>query len=316
VGLTGIGSRIGRRVVERRCGPPLHGADEGANPCRSPSTSLIVPTRRDFGKGVFAWRASLVPDDGCRAASLGEPLVLSSSIVSRGVVLLEPDQFGELHSVDLKAAIVLARCPRCGTRVRVLPYDVLPYKQYSLAVIAELVSTYSTGAWSLRDVVWDLLGEHTPSHTTLHGWTEGLGAHVLGLPGGEAGGVPFSRFVVEARARVAALAQVEQASFRVDERRYRSEARRERLAGVAMLIAVAQLVAGAPASDALARCRGLALVWSSSCVLVFPSRLSCTPIEHRRRPGGPRCRHPPPASRDRCPTRTRSPPGASSRSRP
>jgi hypothetical protein len=243
-------------------------------------------------------------------------LVLSASIVSRGVVLLERDEFGEPHSVDLQADIVLARCPRCGTRARVLPYDVLPYKRYSLAVITELVSTYATWSSSLRSVVWDLLGERTPSHTTLHGWTEGLGAHVLGLPGGEAGGVPFSRFVVEARARLAPVAQVVQAPLRVDECRYRSEARRERLAGVAMLIAVAQLVAGAPASDSLARCRRLALVWSNSCVLVFPSRFSCTAIEHRRRPDGPRSRYPPQASRDRCPTRTRSPPGASSKSRP
>jgi hypothetical protein len=242
--------------------------------------------------------------------------VLSASRVSRGVILLERDEFGELHSVDLEAAIVLARCPRCGTRTRVLPYDVLPYKRYSVAVITELVCTYATWSSSLRGVVWDLLGERTPSHTTLHGWTEGLGAHVLGLPGGEAGGVPFSRFVVEAQARVAPVAQLVQAPFWVDERRYRSQARRERLAGVAMLIAVAGMVVGAPASDALTQCRRLALVWSNSCVLVFPGRLSCTAIEHRRRPDGPGSRHPPQASRDRCPTRTRSPPGASSRSHP
>jgi hypothetical protein len=242
--------------------------------------------------------------------------VLTTSIVSRGLVLLESDEFGELHSVDLQAAIVLARCPRCGTRARVLPYDVLPYKRYSLALITALVSTYATWSSSLRGVVWDLLGERTPSHTTLHGWTEGLGAHVLGLPGGEAGGLPFSRFVVEARARVAAVAQMVQAPFWVDERRYRSQARRERLAGVAMLIAVAGTVVGELDSSSLAQCRRLALVWSNSCVLVFPSRFSCTAIEHRRRPDGPGSRHPPQASRDRCPTRTRSPPGASSRSRP
>ncbi len=167
---------------------------QGANPCQSLSTFPIVSTTGGFGKGVFAWRANLVPDDGCRAASLGEPLVLSASTVSRGVVLLERDEFGELHSIDLQAAIVLARCPRCGTRTRVLPYDVLPYKQYSVALIAELASTYAKGSASLRSVAWDLLGERTPSHTTLHGWTEGLGAHALGLPGGEAGGLPFSRF--------------------------------------------------------------------------------------------------------------------------
>ena len=82
----------------------------GANSCRSPSTFPIVPTRRGFGKGVFAWKASRVPYDGCRAASLGEPLVLSTATVSRGVVLLERDAFGELVSIDLQAAIVLARC--------------------------------------------------------------------------------------------------------------------------------------------------------------------------------------------------------------
>ena len=242
--------------------------------------------------------------------------MLSASIVSRGVVLLERDEFGEPHSVELQADIVLARCPRCGTRARVLPYDVLPYKRYSLAVITELVSTYTTWSASLRSVVWDLLGERTPSHTTLHGWTEGLGAHALGLPGGEIGGVPFSRFVVDAQARVARLAQVMQAPLWVDERRYRSEARRERLAGMAMLIAVAGLVAGERDSSSLAQCRRLALVWSNSCVLVFPSQFPCTAIEHGRCPDGPRSRYPPQASRDRCPTRTRSPPGASSKSRP
>jgi hypothetical protein len=242
--------------------------------------------------------------------------VLSTSIVSRGVVLLERDEFGELHSVELQAEIVLARCSRCGTRTRVLPYDVLPYKRYSVAVIAELASTYSSGSASLRKVVWDLLGERTPSHTTLHAWTEGLGAHVLALPGGAAGGVPFSRFLFEAQARTPALAQVVQTRFSVDERRYRCEERRERLAGVVLLLAVAALVVGAPASHSLAQCRRLALVWSNSCVLLFPSRFSCTAIEHHGRPGGPRSRHPPHTSRDRCPTRTRSPPGASSRSPP
>ena len=165
-------------------------------------------------------------------------------------------------------------------------------------------------------MAWDLLGERTPSHTTLHGWTEGLGAHVLGLPGGEAGGVPFSRFVIEAQARVVALAQVVQAPFWVDERRYRSEARRERLAGVAMLFAVARLVTDTPMRAALAQCRRLALVWSNSCVLLFPSRFSCTAIEHRGRLHGPGSRYPPQACRDRCPTPTKSPPGASSRSPP
>ncbi len=238
------------------------------------------------------------------------------------MILLERDAFGELVSVDLQAAIVLARCPRCGTRPRVLPYDVLPYKQYSVAVIAAVVSSYASGSVSLRSVVWDLLGERTPSHTTLHGWSDGLGAHVLGLPGGELGGVRFSGFMVEAQARMPAVAQVAQEPFAVDERRYRSEERRERLAGVAMFLALAQLltlaqlVVGQMAVNWLARCRRLALLWSNSCVLVFPSRFSCTAIELKRRPYGAGSGHPPQTTPDRCPTRTRSPPGASSRSPP
>ena len=53
------------------------------------------------------------------------------------MILLERDELGELHTVELRVAIALARCPRCGTRPRVLPCDVLPRKQYSLAVITE-----------------------------------------------------------------------------------------------------------------------------------------------------------------------------------
>ncbi|MCP4901459.1 MAG: hypothetical protein GY906_31220, partial [bacterium] len=77
----------------------------------------------------------------CRTENAGEPLELSGSTVSRGVILLERDEAGELHTVKVEADIALARCPCCGTRPRVLPYDVLPYKRYALPVIAEQVAT-------------------------------------------------------------------------------------------------------------------------------------------------------------------------------
>ena len=231
------------------------------------------------------------------------------------MILLERDEAGELHTVKLEADIALARCPCCGRRPRVLPCDVLPYKRYALTVIAEQVATYAQGSSSLRTVAWNLLGERTPSHTTLHGWTEGLGAHALGLPGGEAGGLPFSRFVAEAQARVAPVGAVLEADFWVDERRYRCEARRERLAGVARVLAVAGTVTDLPGTEALAQCRRLSLAWSGACVLVFPSRFLCTGIEQRSGPDLPPSRRRHRTSRDRCQTRTRSPPGASSRSR-
>jgi len=240
--------------------------------------------------------------------------VLSASTVSRGLIVLEQDKLGQMHTVKLTTEIALARCLRCGTRARVLPYDVLPYKLYSLTVITKLVITYTTGNWSLRDAVWDLLGEPTPAHTTLHGWTEGLGAHVLGLPGAQTHGAPFSRFVFEAQARMAPIAQVVHAPFSVDERRYRSQARRERLAGLAMLMALAGLVAGELNTNALVWCRHLILLWSNTCVLVFPSQFPCTPIELASSANRAESEPPPVGSSDPCPTRTRSPPGASSRS--
>ncbi len=126
------------------------------------------------------------------------------------MILLERDEAGELHTVEVQADIALARCPCCGTRPRVLPYDVLPYERYTLAVIAEQVAT-------------------------------------------------------DAKARVAQVGAVREAEFRVDERRYRSEARHERLAGMAKVIAVAKIVTGLSAADALAQCRRLILAWSGSC---------------------------------------------------
>ena len=242
--------------------------------------------------------------------------------MARGVVLLERDDSEELQTVEVEAQIALARCPRCGTRPRVLPYDVMPRKRYALTVIGELTATYCQWTEGLRPVVWDLLGERTPSHTTLHGWTEGLGAYALGLPGGEAGGAPFSRFAAEVQTRARWAWAVFEAPQSVDARRYRSEGRRERLSAVARVIALAQAVTELSEPRAvtelsephsLCECRRLALQWSSSCVFVFPSRFFSTAIEHpsgadRR---GWRQREPP--RRHRCPIRTRSPPGASSR---
>lgn len=218
--------------------------------------------------------------------------------------------------VPLVATVALARCLQCGTRPRVLPCDVLPRKTYGLAVIEHDVSEYSRGDRSLRQVAWGQFGDRTPAHTTLHGWTEGLGAHALGRPGGDLGGAPMSRFVAEVEPRMPEVAFAMRADVHPDPRRYRSEPRRDRLAAVIRTMAVVTAVAGMEHPHAMAECRRLALVWSESSVLVFPSRLLCTAIEQRDRSKSPRSRSSCQRSRDRCPTRTRSPPGASSRSHP
>ncbi len=259
------------------------------------------------------------PDERCRAA-WGEALVLSSSRVSRGLSLFESDAMGEWFTVELEANIALAHCRRCRGRPRVLPSDVLPYKHYSVSVIAALAGAYTAAGWaeSLRTVVWELLGERTPAHTTLHGWTEGLGAHALGLPAGEfageAEGCPFSRVLAESEARTPAVRALWASEIEVAPCRYRTEGRHERLSALARVLAVAHTVSNTPGPGALAAWRGLIMRWSGSFGLRFPSRISCTGIEQRseldRRGSGARSR----LSRRRCPIRTRSPPGASSKS--
>lgn len=243
-------------------------------------------------------------------------MALTRSTVTRGLVLLEPDESGELETVSVVATVAIGRCARCKRRCRVLPCDALPRKLYGLAVIEHELAEYSRGDRSLRQVAWGQLGRRAPAHTTLHGWTEGLGAHALGRPGGDAGGAPMSRFVADAEARVPEARGAMAADVQADPRRFRSESRHDRLVAVIRTMAIVTTVAGLPHPRAIAECRRLALRWSKSSVLVFPSRLSCTAIEHRDRSQSPRSRAPLARSRDRCPTPTRSPPGASSRSHP
>ena len=159
-------------------------------------------------------------------------MALTRSTVARGLVLLEPDGSGVDQMVMVEAAVALARCQRCGTCRRVLPCDALARKTYGLAVIEQEISDYSRGDRSLRQVAWSQLGERTPAHTTLHGWSEGLGAHALGRPGGELGGAPISRLIAEAEPRVPGIVEVLRSEPEPDPRRYRSKARRARLAAV------------------------------------------------------------------------------------
>ena len=147
---------------------------------------------------------SAARDAQCRAA--GGRMERSKSTVRRGLVLLEADAVGELTTVTIVAVVAIAKCNRCGARARVLPCEVLPRKTFGLTVIEHEVARYAHGDRSLRQVAWSQLGEKAPAHTTLHGWTEGLGAHALGRPGGDAGGAPMSRFVTEATSRAPEVA--------------------------------------------------------------------------------------------------------------
>lgn len=229
-------------------------------------------------------------------------------------MLLEPDESGVQRTVAVSARVALARCDRCGSRFRVLPCDAQPRKTYGLALIEHEVWAYSRGDRSLRQVAWSQLGDRAPAHTTLHGWTEGLGAHALGRRGGDLGGAPMSRLLGEAEPRVPEIAGLLRSKSVPDPRRYRSEARRDRLAAVITTMTAAPILTDVSHPHAMAECRRLSLSWSNVSALEFPSRFLRTAIEHRDRSKPRRSCSSSRRTRDRCPTRTRSPPDASSRS--
>ena len=197
----------------------------------------------------------------------------------------------------VEAVIVRARCDRCGSRIRVLPYDILPRKLYGLAVIEVLVVEYAEGEKSLRGVAWGVAGERTPAHATLYAWGEGAGDHCEGRRLGEvSGGQPHAVLEAETQARLPATRDVQTPA--VDERRYRSEARRERLAAGARLLLMAVLATGVSSPFALVSWCALALSWErSSRVLSFTAPIlfrtgrSCTCLEQVETPT--RARSPP-----------------------
>jgi len=113
-------------------------------------------------------------------------LKLTNTTVERGSFMFEKDDEGIDTVVKRTVIIALVKCPICKSRLRLLPADILPYKLYTLPVIELSAGFYNRGDLSLRHVAWDLFyGDRTPAHTTLHAWTEGLGAWWLGQPIGE-----------------------------------------------------------------------------------------------------------------------------------
>lgn len=232
----------------------------------------------------------------------------------RWLVRLAHDDHRELTVVREQVIIALARCRdrKCGHRCRVLPSDVLSRKTYSMPVIEHLVARYAAGADSLRQVAWSLLHGHLPQHTTLHGWTEGLGAHVLGRDA--VAGEPHSAMVAEATCRWPAIG--DQPPPRIDPRRFRSAPRHERLSAVAGLVQMASAIPGIDPLLPLADWRRRAIEQGVSSPLSFRSARLRTPIEQVD-PAvlGSCC--PCPNQDPKSPShRTRSPPGDSNRSPP
>lgn len=240
---------------------------------------------------------------------------LTAAQVDRGLVLAELDTYGELEFRRVSATVAICQCRRCGHRARLLPCDVLPHKTYGAAAIEALSAAYSRGVRSLRALAWSQLGNRTPAHTTLHGWTEGFGLYALDRHRrGDDSSAPMSRFVAEAAPRVPEVPSVMRAEVVPNPHRYRSEPRHDRLVAAIRTMALVVLISATTHPHATAECRRLMLLWSASSPFDFPSRVPSTAIEHRDRSASPRSRSSPRRSPDRCPTRTRSPPDDSSTS--
>jgi len=79
--------------------------------------------------------------------------------------------------------VPLCRCELCGSRLRVLPIEIAPFKYYTRGVIETCCTAYSDedlpGITLRRTVA--RLGSGHPHHSSLHGWIGGLGARALGL---------------------------------------------------------------------------------------------------------------------------------------
>jgi hypothetical protein len=235
-----------------------------------------------------------------------EPLELTQTVVVRGVWVLEKDEQGIVTVVKLQMRIALARCPVCKRRFRILPADILPYKHYSLAVIEHSVHLYNQGYLSLRAVVWDgFYGEYAPSHTTLHAWSEGLGAYWSGRCFGEvAYALPASRIVAELEIRIPEIAPLHSIPVLVNPQRCRSLQRRERLEACRRFEKICMMI-----SWCFCELNRLIVSWGTSFGFGFRTGITSTPFERINSADMIPCAKPMRKEAAACPIRGRSPPG-------
>jgi hypothetical protein len=217
----------------------------------------------------------------CSSQDPPTALELTNSTVDRSAFILEKDDYGIDTVVERKVKIALVKCPICKCRYRLLPADILPYKLYSLPVIELVVSLYNRGDLSLRQVAWDqLYGERTPEHTTLHGWTEGLGAYCLGRTVGEVTfSVPATRILAELEIRFSQVKSLHSTPVWINPQRYRSQGRLERLEACKRFEIISTIL---EVKNAWKFCElnRLIISWGNSFGLGFRTGICCTPIEH------------------------------------
>ena len=217
----------------------------------------------------------------CSSQDPPTALELTNSTVDRTVFILEKDDYGINTVIEAKVKIVLVRCPICKCLCRLLSADILPHKPYTLPVIELAVSLYNIGDLSLRQVAWvELYGERTPEHTTLHGWTEGLGAYCLGRTVGEVVfAVPATRIFAELEIRFPQVKSLQSIPVWINPERYRSQGRLERLQACKRFEIIGTMLE-VKNTCKFVELNRLIVSWGNSFGLGFKTGICCTAIEH------------------------------------
>lgn len=174
-------------------------------------------------------------------------------------------------------------------------------------LIGGLLADYMDQAKNLglRGAVWGLLGA-APSHSSLHGWSEGLGDYLTGSRKRKIScATPASRLLEESRRRHGEVFASEKKPVPIPPHRYRSEDRKVRLEALARFLGATKALGG------MGIWVSLILVWIVGASFDFPAAISHTPIEHRDRARAGGSRGQPQKEEPRCKIRGRSPPGDS-----
>jgi hypothetical protein len=101
-------------------------------------------------------------------------LCYTGRFVKRSIVVRD-DNGNAVHKI---IPIPLCKCQCCGGRIRVLPADILPYKTFSLSLIAQSLNKYTHSKMGLRKTAEDIGGNAQPDHSTIWHWLKDMGERV------------------------------------------------------------------------------------------------------------------------------------------
>jgi len=237
------------------------------------------------------------------------PLKATGSLVSRGVCWLKGRKFVH-ESIGVPLCYCLAEERHWH---RVLPAEVQPYKTYSTPAQEAPCRQYLEGDEGLRTVVKAFKGER-PHFTTLHGWLGGMGSYAQGRDT-PPDAVPVAAGRSETARRRPGFSWAEAGAVAGQ---HDSEGRRDELKAASRLLRTAGELFVEAAQPLLEWVR-LILSFGHVFAIGWYARSPKTPFQQ-----GVEAKAPVDSSstlpqrnreeeRQRCPTRTRSPPGASSR---